>query len=88
MVSPRNVPLATKVSEPELDALLRYTADQETAGDRRASKSRLAADLIHEGLVARGYLTDAPASCDHPKAQRQVHDWGTTCGVCGVRVTT
>lgn len=87
-MSGRNNTVATKLTDDELGGLIRYVADRETAGDRKATKSSLLADLVHEGLVAKGYLTDAPADCTHPKARVEKHDWGNTCGVCGVRVAT
>lgn len=86
-MSGRNNTVGCKLDDDELGALIRLVADREQAGDRKATKSSLAADLIHEGLVAKGYLTDAPAECPHPKAMIEKHDWGNTCGACGVRVT-
>lgn len=86
--SSRNHTVATKINDDELSGLIRMVADRESAGDRRATKSSVAADLIHAGLVAKGYLTDTPDECPHPKDRVEKHGWGNTCGVCGQRVTT
>jgi hypothetical protein len=36
--------------------------------------------------AARPNVTVVPSHCEHPKDRREVHGWGTLCGVCGVRL--
>jgi hypothetical protein len=35
---------------------------------------------------ARANVAIGPSHCEHPRSHRQVHGWGTLCGVCGVRL--
>ena len=28
-----------------------------------------------------------PETCEHPKSKREVHGWGTVCGICKTRIS-
>lgn len=49
----------------------------------RTKKGPISPKVQVEGPVLADIAETPKKGCPHPKEERQVHTWGTRCGVCG-----